>query len=111
MFDPDDQIPQALGWSQPNWTNVNKYDEELATLIGDWACGDGSSKELAAGLVQRAFQADQGGSFAQRLAARMISDDPDACPPVAELSDDMRERLKELAAQLPEKKAAGEPNS
>jgi hypothetical protein len=102
MFEAGDPQPEPFGWGNRKWTTERAYDEDLAKLLGELACGGDVAEAQTRGLARRALEpARPQGSEADRLwprlfAARLIGTD---CPPVEALPGDMRRRLEELAAQ------------
>jgi hypothetical protein len=97
MFDPGDPLRQRLGWDSRVWATDKAYDDDLARFLGELACLENDAVHVAQGLARRALSGgDVNRLYAQRLAARLIGDD---CPPAADLSDDVRNQLRQLAAR------------
>lgn len=102
MLDPAGPLPQALGWGARVWATDDAYDEELAEFLGELACGDNATTYVARGLAERVWS-DSNRLYAKQLAARLTGDN---CPPAAELPDDMRANLEQLAAGAPPAESA-----
>jgi uncharacterized protein YjbI with pentapeptide repeats len=102
MFETGDPRPEPLAWGRPRWASDQTYDQDLATFLGDLACGGDAPAAQTRGLARRALEpARPGGGESDRLwprlfAARVVGPD---CPPAELLPDDMRRQLEQLAAQ------------
>jgi hypothetical protein len=102
MFEAGDPQPEPFEWGNRKWATERAYDEDLAKLLGELACGRDVAEAQTRGLAPRALEgARPQGSEADRLwprlfAARVIGTD---CPPAEGLPGDVRRRLEELAAQ------------
>ena len=102
MFAPGDPTPKAFDWGRRKWATEQAYDEDLAKLLGDLACGRDVPEAQTSGLAGRALEPERlhGGTpdriWRRLLAARLIGAD---CLPAKGLPEDMRRRLEELAAQ------------
>ena len=93
---------EALGWRAR--TTDPDSTSNLAAFLGDLACGEDASPAVAERLARRATAPEFPGGepdhlLTQLLAARLTSEDP-ACPAAAELPEDLRADLEELAARL-----------
>jgi uncharacterized protein YjbI with pentapeptide repeats len=98
MFESDGPHQQQFGWGPPRWGTEAAYDEALADFLGELACGDTATVHVAQGLTRRA-RWDRERLYARRLAGRLLGDD---CPPAADLPDELRHQLEELAARAAE---------
>jgi uncharacterized protein YjbI with pentapeptide repeats len=96
MFDSRDSLPQRLGWGASSWETIDDYDQDLAAFLGELACGADATTHVAQGIAERA-RSDSIRLYAKHLAARLTGDD---CPTGAELPEDLRAGLKELAVEL-----------
>ena len=104
MFDAHDVVPQQLGWGARVWATVEDYDEDLASFLGELACGDNATVDMAHGLARRVLQEQEASwwldaaerVYARRLAARLSGDD---CAPAEGLPEEVQKRLQELAAR------------
>ena len=102
MFEAGDPQPEPFEWGNRKWATERAYDEDLAKLLGELACGRDVAEAQTRGLAPRALEGARAqGSEADRLwprlfAARVIGTD---CPPAEGLPGDVRRRLEELAAQ------------
>jgi uncharacterized protein YjbI with pentapeptide repeats len=102
MFETGDPQPEPFAWGEPKWATERAYDEDLAKLLGELACGRDVAEAQIRGLARRALEpARSQGSEADRLwprlfAARVIGAD---CPPAKVLPDNVRIQLEQLAGQ------------
>ncbi len=102
LFEAGDPQPEPFAWGAPRWATERAYDEDLAALLGDLACGRDVAEAETRGLARRALEPAplQEGApdrvWPALFAARVIGAD---CPPAEALPGDMRRRLEELAAQ------------
>ena len=101
MFETGDPQPEPFEWGERKWATERAYDEDLASFLGELACGrDVPKRRPEASPGARSNLRGHGGR-ADRLwprlfAARVIGPD---CPPAKGLPEDMRRQLEELAAQ------------
>ena len=95
MFEPQDPLPQVLGWGARIWATDDAYDQDLAWFLGELACRGGEATPSIRGLAARALD-DWDRLYAQRFAAHLTGDD---CPPATELQNDVRSSLEQLAAR------------
>jgi hypothetical protein len=97
MFQPGDPLAEALGWGAIELETADTYETNLASFLGDLACGEGTTvhvaRRLADGILGAGYWAPVPLS-SSKLATRLIDDD---CPPAVALSGDVRRQLKELA--------------
>jgi hypothetical protein len=116
MFETADPRPEPFEWGERKWTTERAYDEDLAAFLGDLACGRDVADAQTRGLVRRALEPAQQEGAPDRLwhklfAARVIGTD---CPPAAELPQDMRRQLEQLAARgdaVPASPETSQPDS
>jgi uncharacterized protein YjbI with pentapeptide repeats len=54
MFSAGDPDPEPFEWGRPKWATKQAYDEDLAELLGDLACGRDMPEAQTRGLAQRA---------------------------------------------------------
>ena len=97
MFELGDPEPEPFNWGRPNWATEEAYDEDLATFLGDLACGRDVPEAQTQGLARRALTqllAEPDRLWPRLFAARLIGPD---CPPAKGLPEDMRRQLEELA--------------
>jgi uncharacterized protein YjbI with pentapeptide repeats len=100
MFDADEPPAVKLGWSAPQWETPEDYDAELALFLGDLACDQFATTHVGRRFAQSILEPNpfepSPPLLARLLASRFAGDD---CPPAAEWPDDLRRRLKQLAAR------------
>lgn len=95
MFEPDDQVPQRLGWGTRVWATEDAYHDDLGWYLGKLACNRGTPATVARSLAERARLGWQvGNPLYVRLVERLLGDD---CSAAAGLPDDLRAELRELA--------------
>jgi hypothetical protein len=104
MFPPEDPIAKGLGWRGPAMTEPI-YDILLAPFLANLACSDQAQPAVAKGLARRATESEDFGGepdrlLTQLLAQRLTPDRPEDCPAAAELPEDLRTKLEELASRL-----------
>ncbi len=115
MFAPGDPKPQPFDWGPGKWSTEQAYDEDLATLFGNLACGGHSvfwydvaglnvahmPEAQAQGLAHRALvtshSIDGAGRVWPGLFAKYVTGD--GCPPGKGLPEEMRRQLEELATR------------
>jgi hypothetical protein len=90
----DDPLARANRWHDPPPDQA--YEEGLADLLGELACGRGADGDMARALGNRA-RSSSDRLFAQHLATRLTGPD---CRPATELVDEVRKELEKLAASL-----------
>ncbi|HEX5079233.1 MAG TPA: pentapeptide repeat-containing protein [Geminicoccaceae bacterium] len=100
MFDADKPPAVKLGWSVPQWETPEDYDAELALFLGDLACNQFATTHVARRFAESILEPNpfepSPPLLARLLASRLAGDD---CPQAADLPDDLRLRLEELAAR------------
>ena len=99
MFEFGTPQPEPFNWRERKWATIDAYDEELADLLGELACGPDAPEARTRGLARRAlatFGAEPDRVWPALFAARVIGAE---CPPAEALPGDMRRQLEELAAR------------
>jgi uncharacterized protein YjbI with pentapeptide repeats len=99
IFSAGYPFPAPADWGRHNWATEEAYDEDLATFLGDLACGRDVPEAQAQGLARRAlltFDFEPKRVWPALFAKQVTGPN---CPPAKGLAEDMRRQLEQLAAQ------------
>jgi uncharacterized protein YjbI with pentapeptide repeats len=105
MVSAGDPDPEPFDWGRSRWTTELGYDNDLAWVLGELACGRDVPEAQIRGLARRAqgtketfgpIESEPDRAWPRLFAARLSGPD---CPPAKGLPEDTRRQLEQLAAR------------